>query len=194
MPDHHPTIEPADRAAWRAWLTAHHADQGSVWLVIPRQGQGQGALTQEDATLDALCFGWTDSRPRKLDATRSLLLMSPRRPGSAWSDADKARVQRLIAAGLMAQPGEAAILRSMADGGWTRLDDATALAEPEDLLDALRAAPGAMDAWREFPDSHRRANLEWVAQAKRPITRRARITEIAARAALGQRASSAPRA
>jgi uncharacterized protein YdeI (YjbR/CyaY-like superfamily) len=51
-----------------------------------------------------------------------------------------------------------------------------------------------MDAWREFPDSHRRANLEWVAQAKRPITRRARITEIAARAALGQRASSAPRA
>ncbi len=190
MPDH-PMLDMPNRAAWRAWLSAHHGQPGSVWLVIPRKGHG--ALTQEDAILEALCFGWIDSRPRKLDATRSLLLMSPRRPGSAWSGVNKARVKALIAAGLMAQPGEAAILRAMADGGWTRLDDATALTEPEELLDALRAAPGAMDAWREFPASHRRANLEWVAQAKRPITRRARITEIAARAALGQRANTWPR-
>lgn len=104
---------------------AQHAAAGGVWLVIPRKDHGE--LTTEAAVEEALCFGWIDSRPRKLDATRSLLLMTSRRGGSTWSDVNKARVQRLIAAGLMAQPGEAAILRGMADGGWTRLDDATAL-------------------------------------------------------------------
>nr|WP_232370769.1 hypothetical protein [Roseococcus microcysteis] len=137
MPDH-PLLDLPDRAAWRAWLAENHGASGSVWLVIPRKGHG--ALTSEDAVLEALCFGWIDSRPRKLDATRSLLLMSPRRPGSAWSGVNKARVERLAAAGLMAAPGEAAIRRSMQDGGWTRLDAATALTEPEALLDALRDA------------------------------------------------------
>jgi len=45
-------------------------------------------------------------------------------------------------------------------------------------------------AWRSFPPSHRRANLEWVAQAKRAPTRAARIAEIAARAAKGERANT----
>lgn len=187
MPDH-PLLDLPDRAAWRAWLAEKHGASGSVWLVILRKGHG--ALTSEDAVLEALCFGWIDSRPRKLDATRSLLLMSPRRPGSAWSGVNKARVERLAAAGLMAAPGEAAIRRSMQDGGWTRLDAATTLTEPEALLDALRATPGALEAWQGFPASHRRANLEWVAQARRPATRAVRIAEIATRAARGERANT----
>jgi uncharacterized protein YdeI (YjbR/CyaY-like superfamily) len=186
-----PIVAADDRAAWRAWLAAHHAQTGSVWLVIPRKGQG--ALTLDDAVDEALCFGWVDSRPRKLDATRSLLLMSPRRAGSAWSGVNKARVARLRAEGRMAPPGEAAIARAEADGSWTRLDGASARTEPPDLAAALDAAPGARAAWAGFPPSHRRANLEWVAQAKRPATRAARIAEIAARAAEGARANTWPR-
>jgi uncharacterized protein YdeI (YjbR/CyaY-like superfamily) len=186
-----PIVAADDRAAWRAWLAAHHAQTGSVWLVIPRKGQG--ALTLDDAVDEALCFGWVDSRPRKLDATRSLLLISPRRAGSASSGVNKARVARLRAEGRMAPPGEAAIARAEADGSWTLLDGASARTEPPDLAAALDAAPGARAAWAGFPPSHRRANLEWVAQAKRPATRAARISEIAARAAEGARANTWPR-
>lgn len=183
-----PQIEAENRAAWRAWLVAHHASAGSVWLVIPRKGHG--ALTAIEASEEALCFGWIDSRPRKLDATRSLLLMSPRKPGSAWSGVNKARIERLRAEGRMAEPGEAAIARAMTDGSWALLDGATALEEPGDLRAALDATPGAWDAWRGFPPSHRRANLEWLAQAKRAETRAARVAEIAARAAKGERANT----
>jgi len=186
--DDAPQIAVDDRAAWRAWLAAHHARARSVWLVIPRKGHG--TLTAIAASEEALCFGWIDSRPRKLDATRSLLLMSPRTPGSAWAGVNKARVKRLRAEGRMAAPGEAAIARAVADGSWERLDGAIALEEPLDMRAALDAAPGAWAAWRAFPPSHRRANLEWLAQAKRAETRAARVAEIAAKPAKGERANS----
>jgi uncharacterized protein YdeI (YjbR/CyaY-like superfamily) len=113
--------------------------------------------------------------------------MSPRRSGSAWSGVNKARVARLRAEGRMAAPGEAAIARAEADGSWARLDGASAFAEPPDLDAALDATFGARAAWAGFPPSDRRANLEWIAQARRPATRAARIAEIAARAARGAR-------
>jgi len=32
---------------------------------------------------ETMCFGWIDSLPRKLDAERTMLLLSPRKPDSA---------------------------------------------------------------------------------------------------------------
>jgi uncharacterized protein YdeI (YjbR/CyaY-like superfamily) len=175
------------RAAWRAWLAANHTQSASIWLVLNRKGSGLPHLPAEEAAEEALCFGWIDSRPAKLDAQRSMLLVSPRRPGSAWSGVNKRRVEKLRAAGLMAPAGLAAIERAKADGSWALLDGASALEEPADLKAALNGA--ALEAWQGFPPSHRRANLEWIAQAKRPETRAARIAEIARLAALGQRAN-----
>lgn len=188
-----PIVEAPTRAAWRAWLAANHDRPGSVWLVLNRKGSGLPHLPVAEAVEEALCFGWLDSRPARLDARRSLLLFSPRQPGSAWSGVNKAKVEGLTAAGLMAPAGLAAVARARADGSWTRLDGASALIEPADLAAALAATPGAQAAWRSFPPSHRRANLEWIAQAKRPATRAARIAEIAARAGRGERANTWPR-
>jgi uncharacterized protein YdeI (YjbR/CyaY-like superfamily) len=188
-----PLVEAPTRPAWRAWLDANHATTGSVWLVLNRKDSGLPVMTAAEAAEEALCFGWIDSRPGRLDARRSLLLMSPRKPGSAWSGVNKDRVARLAAAGRMAPAGIAAVERAKADGSWARLDGATALVEPPDLLAALAVAPGAAAAWGGFPPSHRRANLEWIAQAKRPETRAARIAEIAQRAARGERANTWPR-
>jgi uncharacterized protein YdeI (YjbR/CyaY-like superfamily) len=181
-------VQAPTRAAWRAWLEAHHGQAASIWLVLNRKGSGLPHLPPGEAAEEALCFGWIDSRPAKFDAQRSLLLVSPRKPGSAWSGVNKQRVERLLAAGLVAPAGLAAIERAKADGSWTRLDGASALIEPPDLRAALTGV--ALAAWQGFPASHRRANLEWIAQARRPETRAARIAEIARRAALGERANT----
>ncbi|MEI6162145.1 MAG: hypothetical protein WCP77_20100, partial [Roseococcus sp.] len=74
-------VNAPSRAAWRAWLTAHHSQAESIWLVLNRRGSGLPHLPAAEAAEEALCFGWIDSRPAKLDAQRSLLLVSPRRPG-----------------------------------------------------------------------------------------------------------------
>src|SRR5689334_17939199 len=98
MPDA-PQVHAADRAAWRAWLSGHATGSTGVWLVYDK-GPGR-RLSYDDIVEEALCFGWVDSLPRRLDDTRAMLYVAPRKPRSSWSRANKERAERLIAAGAM---------------------------------------------------------------------------------------------
>lgn len=172
-------IEIESRAQLRAWLTANHGQADSVWLVIWKKASGDRHVPYGDIVDEVLCFGWIDSLPRKLDAERSMLLISPRKRGSAWSAVNKAKVERLAAADLIHPAGQAVIDAAMADGSWTRLDAVDALLVPPDLEAALAARPGAAENFARFPPSARRGILEWIVQAKRPETRDKRVTETA---------------
>lgn len=186
-----PTVEVASLAAWRRWLEAHHARSGSVWLVswkvsVPERHVPMAALVNE-----ALCWGWVDSLPKALDAERSMRRMSPRRPGSAWSLVNKRRVEALTAAGRMQPAGLAAVQRAQADGSWTALDQVETLAVPADLQQALDGHEEAAANFARFPRSSRRNILEWIAAAKKPETRLARIQTTAEMAARNLRANHA---
>jgi uncharacterized protein YdeI (YjbR/CyaY-like superfamily) len=187
--DDAPLVQCETRAEWRAWLQANHATSRGAWLVTWRTGSGHEALPYEEGVEEALCFGWVDSRGGRLDAERNRLYYTPRKPTSGWARTNKARVERLIAAGLMAPAGLATIERAKANGSWSMLDDVENLVEPDDLVAALAANPPAADHWKAFPPSSRRMILWWIGQAKRPETRSARIAETAARAARNERAN-----
>jgi uncharacterized protein YdeI (YjbR/CyaY-like superfamily) len=106
-----------------------------------------------------------------------------------WSAVNKARVARLEAAGAMRPAGAAAVAAARADGSWSLLDAVETLVPPADLVAALAAEPPAAERFAAFPRSVRRGILEWIAQARRPETRAARIAETAGLAALGLRAN-----
>jgi uncharacterized protein YdeI (YjbR/CyaY-like superfamily) len=181
-------IEPANLAAWRRWLERHHGQAESIWLVYARKGNPAGVGLVE-ACVEALCFGWIDSLPRKLDATRSMILMSPRKPGSAWSALNKRRVAQAIAEGRMAEPGRAKIATAKKDGSWARLDAVDRLEIPDDLARAFAGRAGAESKFAAFPPSAKRGILEWIGAAKKSETRAARIEETARLAAKGERAN-----
>ena len=184
-------IHPEDRAAWRAWLEANHASASGVWLVSWRRGQGP-RVEYEEAVEEALCFGWIDSQAGNVDDRRSRQYYAPRKPQSGWAATNKARIERLIAAGLMRPAGVAAIERAKANGSWTLLDDVEAGVIPEDLADALAANPPAAANFEAFPKSAKQAMLAWTAMAKRPATRSQRIAAIVERAAVNERAFPPP--
>jgi uncharacterized protein YdeI (YjbR/CyaY-like superfamily) len=184
-----PRIEVTSRAQLRAWLAAHHSTSGSVWLVIWKKQDPDRHLPYDAIVEEALCFGWVDSLPRKLDADRSMLLLSPRKPGSAWSAANKARTARLATDRKMAPAGMAAVEAAKADGSWTFLDDVERLEVPLDLANALAQYPEATEHFAAFPRSVRRGILEWIKQAKRAETRSRRIVDTARLASLNQRAN-----
>jgi uncharacterized protein YdeI (YjbR/CyaY-like superfamily) len=186
-PDGRAVVDVPGRAAWRAWLAEHHGRGEGVWLVLGKAGHP--GLRYAEAVEEALCFGWIDSKPAKLDEARWLLSCAPRKPGSGWSAVNKERIARLTASGLLAPPGEAAIAAARADGSWASLDDAHALVEPDDLRAALDAASAAREHWDGFPPSARKAILEWIGSARRPETRARRVTETATLAARGERAN-----
>ena len=177
------------RAEWRRWLQQHHTRPQGVWLVTFRVGSGEPAPGYDAAVEEALCFGWVDSRPRKLDERRTMLWFAPRQPGSAWARPNKLRVERLIAEGLMAPAGLAKVQAAMADGSWTRLDAVEDGIVPDDLAAALAAWPDARRHWDAFPRSARRGILEWIVQAKTAPTRERRVQETARLAQDNQRAN-----
>lgn len=177
----------------RAWLRRHHATSPGIWLVTWKKGRGPHI--PYDAFVDeAICYGWVDGQARSIDADRSARLLTPRRPGSGWSKVNKARVDRLTAAGRLRAPGQAAIDRAKTDGSWAALDQveamADALTEPDDLRAALDAGPpAAREHWAGFPRSARRAILEWISAARTEPTRQRRVATTVAEAAEGRRAN-----
>ncbi len=183
------SVHPKTRDAWRAWLREHHRQEAGVWLVTYKKATGKPRIDYDEAVEEALCFGWVDSKPAKLDDERSMLYFAPRRPGTGWSKANKDRVEKLIANGLMMPAGLAKVEAAKQDGSWFRLDSVDALEIPQDLVEALTAYPNAERYFEAFPRSVKRAILEWISNARKPETRAKRIAETARLAEMNVRAN-----
>jgi uncharacterized protein YdeI (YjbR/CyaY-like superfamily) len=185
-----PVVEPRTRAAWRTWLAANHAASQGALVVYPRRGHaGPDDLDYEAIVLEALCFGWIDSTAGVIDERRASLYVARRKRGGGWASTNKARIERLLAEGLMAPAGLAAVEQAQADGSWTLLDNAEAAREPPDLEAALERYPGARSKWDAFPRSTRKQLIGWIDKSKRPATRAARVEETSSLAAQGIRAN-----
>ena len=182
-------IHPLTRAEWRAWLEDNHGRAEGVWLISYKKTTGKPRIEYDEAVEEALCYGWIDSKPNKLDAERSLLRFVPRKSGTGWSKPNKERVAKLLAAGLMAPAGLAKIAAAQADGSWYALDAVEALEIPSDLDQASAGNPTARRYFDAFPRSVKRGILEWIATAKRPETRARRVEETVTLAAKNVRAN-----
>ena len=116
-----PTGEPlhfTNRDQWRAWLQANHAIEKEAWLKISKKHASRAGVSLEEATEEALCFGWIDSFMKPIDEQSYALRYSPRRPGSKWSDPNKKRAIRLVEEGRMTEAGLAAIEAAKRGGTW----------------------------------------------------------------------------
>jgi uncharacterized protein YdeI (YjbR/CyaY-like superfamily) len=181
-----PLFHPSSRAAWRAWLEAHHATERGAWVVSWRRQSGREPVPYEHLVLESLCFGWIDATRKVLDDDRGILLMTPRKPRSGWTRLNRRRVADLDAQGLMTDSGRRAIEVAKANGWWSLMDDVEDLVEPDDLATALDATPAARHHWDGFAASLRKQMLWWLITAAKPDTRARRIAAIVAEAAEGR--------
>ena len=173
-----PQVEIHSRQALHDWLLANHSQAESIWLVTFKKDAGQHHVPAQSIVEEALAFGWIDSLPRALDARRTMRLLSPRRPGSAWSRVNKRLVEALSARGEMHSAGLAKVSAAQSDGSWTQLDNVETLSPPDDLSNALDRDPQALRNFQAFPPSTRRAILEWIGTAKTIDTRSRRVLEV----------------
>ncbi len=148
------TFDAKTRRAWRAWLEANHPAAKEIWLLL-RRGE-PGTITYLDAVEEALCFGWIDSTAKKHgDATAQRF--TPRRARGNWTELNKERARRLIAAGRMAAAG----LRTLPD-----LSDEE-VRVPADVRARLEAEPGAWAAFQSFPSLYQRVRLGYVEEVRK---------------------------
>ena len=181
------------RDAWRAWLAEHHQRDEGIWLVRYKKNSGKPYLSYEASVQEALCFGWIDSLPRKLDEARTLLYFAPRKAGSGWSRVNKNHIEKMLAADKITEAGLAKIETAKTDGSWEKLDAVENLEIPEDLIAAFERFGGSAANFAGFPRSAKRGILEWILNAKRDTTRSKRVEETARLAAENIRANSWPK-
>ena len=179
-------VELRSASELRDWLLANHTQTQSVWLVTWKKAPGAPFIPM-DAILDELiAFGWVDGLRRKRDDGRTMQLVGPRRQ-QAWAQSYKQRAARLQDTGRMHPAGLRAIAQAKAAGLWDDTAQVDALVVPDDLAQALNAAPDAAAFFAAAAPSYRRNVLRWLHGAKRAQTRDARIARIAAACAQGQK-------
>ncbi len=173
-----PRVRPKSRKAWRDWLEKHHASSKGVWLVYAKKHSGLPSLTYNDAVEEALCFGWIDNKINPIDDDFYMQVFTPRKLKSAWSALNKARVERVLAAGLMTAAGLAAIKAAKDSGAWDANKHVEELTIPPDLKKAIKANPDAARFWVTYSPSRRKGVLYRLAGAKRPETRARYLRDI----------------
>ena len=186
--DGRPMVLAETRAEWRAWLERNHESKGA-WLVSWKKATGRPFIPYPETVDEALCFGWVDSRPNKLDDERAMRLFTPRQPKSPWSRLNKEKVARLSEQGLIAPAGERMVETAKANGSWTVYDEIENIVIPSDLAASLAEDERARGFFERFPDSSKKAALWWIKTAKKPETRAGRIAETVRAAAQNRMAN-----
>ncbi|MFT4263144.1 MAG: YdeI/OmpD-associated family protein [Nocardioides sp.] len=176
-----------DAAAWRAWLSEHHAGVAAVWLVLSRKGGTVTALDYAGVLDEALCFGWIDGQTRRRDDQTTFQRWTPRGPRSRWSAINVGHIARLEAEGRMEPAGRAAVEAAKADGRWEAAYAGSATAEmPVDLLAAIEADPAAAATYATLNAQNRYALYHRLTAIRTEAARARRIEAFVAMLARGE--------
>ncbi|MCG5053792.1 MAG: YdeI/OmpD-associated family protein [Myxococcales bacterium] len=147
-------LDPGTRQAWRAWLEANHTRCVEIWLLLRRERPSR--LTYLEAVEEALCFGWIDGLAKK-HGNATAQRFTPRRPRSHWTELNKERARRLIAAGKMTEVG----LQKLPDLSEREVQ------VPDDVRQRLEAEPGAWLFFQGCPPLYQRVRLGYIEDVRK---------------------------
>ncbi len=168
-----------DSAAWESWLEKKYTDQTGVWLKIAKKGSGAVSVSYAEALDVCLCYGWIDGQRRSYDATHFLQKYTPRRKKSLWSKVNIGKVDVLMAADRMQEPGLRAIEQAKSDGRWDRAYESQAKATiPADLETAFAAHPGLKEYFESLGSVERYHVLFQLMTAPNLNVREARLQKM----------------
>jgi uncharacterized protein YdeI (YjbR/CyaY-like superfamily) len=180
------TLLVTKRAEWRRWLAKNHDRETEVWLIYYKKHTGQPRIPYDDAVEEALCFGWIDSLIRRIDNECFMQKFTPRKSGSVWSELNKERVKRLLAAGRMTDAGKA-VLQKPRPESRDQKRDAPPLIMPNDVMKAIKSVKRAAESFQSLPPGYVKTCMKWIDAAKRAETREKRIKEFVTVTAKGER-------
>lgn len=185
-----------NQKAFETWLRANHDREPELWLKIHKKASGLQTVSNEEAVESALCWGWIDGLRKPFDEKSFLQRFSPRKARSVWSQINRDRVTRLIAAGRMTAHGRKHIDAAKADGRWDAayapIRSATQDTLPEDLLAAIKANARASRMFAKLNRQNLFALGFRTNSMKTPAGRARKIASLVAMLARGETISPQP--
>ena len=171
-----PVIGFESKCQFEDWLENQTPACAGLWLRIAKKGTGLASVTYDEALDAALCAGWIDGQKSSSDDPYWLQRFTPRKHRSKWSQANRKRAIELIKMGQMRPAGLAEVERARADGRWDAAYQGQAtITMPADLQTALDQDHEAAAFFITLDSRNRYAILYRIGDAKKPVTRLARI-------------------
>jgi len=174
------TLYVEDRGKWRAWLEANSQQATEVWLVYYKKDTGRPRVAYGDAVEEAICFGWIDSKIRRLDEARFAQLFTPRKHKSTWSISNIDRARKMIRVGKMTAAG----LKVFDPRNQTSAHSTTLSAS---LEDQFKEEKKAWENFQRFTPAYQRMTIGWVASAKQEATQLRRLRQLIVESAPNKR-------
>jgi uncharacterized protein YdeI (YjbR/CyaY-like superfamily) len=112
-----PALLFSSREKFRIWLRENAQTSDGVWLVFGKTN-AVVTLSANDASEEALCFGWIDGQMKSIDSTKYLKYFARRRTKSPWSEKNKKVIEALRERKLMTELGEKAVEAGIKNGTW----------------------------------------------------------------------------
>ena len=179
-------VEIESQEQLRNWLRLNYSQEEGIWLVTFKKSEKEKYVSRDEVLDELICFGWIDGIRRKLDNTRTMQLISPRRV-QHWAKTYKDRAGKLIKENKMHQSGLDSIKKGKESGLWNFMDDVDNLKIPDDLKTALNKLEGAFDFFDNINNSSKRFVLRWIKLSKTEKTRNIRIEKIAKLSSIGEK-------
>lgn len=154
------------------WLQKYHREKKELWVGIYNKDSGIQQISWAEAVEEALCFGWTESRIRKIDLKSYALRFTPRKPGSRWASKNIKRAQELMEMGLLEAAGlESFLGRDKSQDGFEKKNAKL----DEVYLEQIKANADAWAYYEQSSASYKKHSSRWIMQAKREETRQKRL-------------------
>jgi uncharacterized protein YdeI (YjbR/CyaY-like superfamily) len=133
---------------------------------IPKKASGKPRIPYNDAVEEALCFGWIDSRVKRIDDSAYAQRFSPRNPKSTYSQANKERLRELVRLGKVLPSVQASLGDILTEE----------FVIPEDILSAIKGNKAAWENFQNFSPEYKRIRVAFIEGARnRPAEFRKRL-------------------
>jgi len=172
---------------FRTWLEANHATAKELFVRFYKKSSGKAGATYSEALDEALCFGWIDGVRYSIDAESYKIRFTPRKAKSIWSLVNVRRVEALLKAGKMTEPGVGAF-----EAREKHRTGIYAFEQKKPGLSAKhkKALRSSRRAWEFFVSQapwYQRTAGYWVSSAKQEETRARRLAKLIEVSAAGRR-------
>lgn len=172
-----PTVKVYKKEDFRKWLNKNYTKEHKVAILLHKRHTGKPAPTHRELIEEAICYGWIDTIIKKFDEDTFIRHFSKRTKNSSWSKNTLGYAKDLIKQGRMQEHGlhfyKIGLKKKTHDHGIPKNPN-----QPIELKNALVKNKKAENTFDKLPPSTKRMLYRWLLYAKRPETRKKRISQI----------------
>lgn len=169
------------------WFASNHLTAKELIVGYYKVGTGKPSVTWPESVDEALRFGWIDGIRKGIDADSYKIRFTPRKPTSIWSAINIAKVEALIAKGLMTPEGLAAYALRNHERSKIYSYEKEATELTEEYVAIFNEVEGAWSFFQAQPPGYRKQMTHRIMDAKTEATRKSRLEKLIDACVAGKR-------